>query len=165
TTNSTTNSSTTTQHHGGRVERGERGGGSSSGPFASCKASSLKGYEHSVTIKKGFLLHWTLVNGTSITTNRTSSSSSSSSNTPSGSSDINNSASKGGRAKLRLALEAQQGSGAESGWISIGWSTDGRMVPADAVIGNLPGRKVAEYSMTGYRISDVTATRNFSVTE
>ncbi|GJP29831.1 hypothetical protein CLOM_g19924, partial [Closterium sp. NIES-68] len=130
---------------GGRGEGGEGAGlgsGSSSGA-AACQSSSLSGYEHSVTVTSGLLLHWTLVSAATTTT----------------------STSTGGRAQVQLALEAQQGSGAESGWISIGWSTDGRMAPADAVIGNLPGNAVAAYAMTGYQMSDVAVTTNFSVAE
>ncbi|GJP79681.1 hypothetical protein CLOP_g9882, partial [Closterium sp. NIES-67] len=161
TVGSSAGSNSTASEEGGEGgEGGEgagQGDGSSSGA-AACQASSLSGYEHSFTIKNGFLLHWTLVSATS-------SSSSKSSGTPSSSSGSNSSGSAGARAQLRLALEAQQGSGAVSGWISIGWSTDGRMAPADAVIGNLPGNEVAAYAMTGYHISDVTRTTNFTVTE
>ncbi|GJP29828.1 hypothetical protein CLOM_g19924 [Closterium sp. NIES-68] len=145
---SSAGSNTTTgdgEWEGGRGEGGEGAGlgsGSSSGA-AACQSSSLSGYEHSVTVTSGLLLHWTLVSAATTTT----------------------STSTGGRAQVQLALEAQQGSGAESGWISIGWSTDGRMAPADAVIGNLPGNAVAAYAMTGYQMSDVAVTTNFSVAE
>ncbi|CAI5503629.1 unnamed protein product [Closterium sp. Naga37s-1] len=149
---------------GGEGGGGGTGRGGGSGAASACQASSLAGYEHSVTLTNGLLLHWTLVNGTT-TTNSSSTSTPTTSTASSTSSASSSSDSTGGKAQLRLALEAQQGSGAESGWISIGWSTNGRMAPADAVIGNLPGSEVAAYAMTGYQMSDVTVTSRFSVTE
>ncbi|CAI5968579.1 unnamed protein product [Closterium sp. NIES-65] len=62
-----------------------------------------------------------------------------------------------------MALEAKAGSGAESGWISAGWSADGRMYPADCVIGNLPGGSMGAYYMSGYGDSDVAPTSSFAL--
>eukprot|EP00475_Leptophrys_vorax_P011399 TRINITY_DN1793_c0_g1_i2.p1 TRINITY_DN1793_c0_g1~~TRINITY_DN1793_c0_g1_i2.p1 ORF type:complete len:587 (-),score=-0.67 TRINITY_DN1793_c0_g1_i2:239-1999(-) len=53
-----------------------------------------------------------------------------------------------------FAIEAKKGSGAETGWISVGWSTNGAMAPADAVVGNLPG--VQAYKLAGYKMADLT---------
>ncbi|CAI5494466.1 unnamed protein product [Closterium sp. Naga37s-1] len=64
---------------------------------------------------------------------------------------------------LQMALEAKAGSGAESGWISAGWSADGRMYPADCVIGNLPGGSMGAYYMSGYGDSDVAPTSSFAL--
>ncbi|GJP31843.1 hypothetical protein CLOM_g15278 [Closterium sp. NIES-68] len=62
---------------------------------------------------------------------------------------------------VHMALEATQESYAGNGWLGIGWSDNGQMAPADAVIGNTPG--VAPYEMTGYRRTEVFPTRNFSL--
>ncbi|CAI5524037.1 unnamed protein product [Closterium sp. Naga37s-1] len=65
--------------------------------------------------------------------------------------------------KVNLALEAAAGSTAAAGWFSLAWSADGRMAPADAVIGNLPGGAVAAYYMSGYAMSDVQPTSSFDI--
>ncbi|CAI5968575.1 unnamed protein product [Closterium sp. NIES-65] len=65
--------------------------------------------------------------------------------------------------KVNLALEAAAGSMAAAGWFSLAWSADGRMAPADAVIGNLPGGDVAAYYMGGYGLGDVQPTSGFSI--
>ena len=43
---------------------------------------------------------------------------------------------------IDYAIEAKPGSGAEQGWVSIGWSNEGKMRGADAVFGNLEGGAV-----------------------
>ncbi|CAI5530605.1 unnamed protein product, partial [Closterium sp. Naga37s-1] len=49
------------------------------------------------------------------------------------------------------ALEAKHGSGAETGWMSIGWTKKaGLMAPADAVVGNLKApNTIVAYTMKG----------------
>ncbi|CAI5468289.1 unnamed protein product [Closterium sp. Yama58-4] len=50
------------------------------------------------------------------------------------------------------AIEAKKGSGAEAGWMSIGWTkTATKMVPSDVVVGNLAAaapNNVVAYTMT-----------------
>ncbi|GJP68706.1 hypothetical protein CLOP_g25369, partial [Closterium sp. NIES-67] len=65
--------------------------------------------------------------------------------------------------KVNLALEAAAGSTAAAGWFSLAWTADGRMAPADTIIGNLPGGAVASYYMSGYGMSDVQPTSSFSI--
>ncbi|CAI5991292.1 unnamed protein product [Closterium sp. NIES-65] len=67
-----------------------------------------------------------------------------------------------GTTEMDFAIEARPGSRAESTWVSVGWSS-GRMAPADAVMGNLPGNKVAAYSIQGYDMGSVVPTTAFSV--
>ncbi|GJP45011.1 hypothetical protein CLOM_g4397 [Closterium sp. NIES-68] len=73
---------------------------------------------------------------------------------------------------MEFALEARFGSGAENGWIAVGWSHDGRMVPSLAIVGSpagiaapsrAPGGRgtgpggmagVAAYAISGYRRED-----------
>ncbi|CAI7902000.1 unnamed protein product [Closterium sp. NIES-53] len=60
------------------------------------------------------------------------------------------------------AIEAKQGSGAETGWMSIGWTKKaGLMAPADAVVGNLAAaapNNVLAYAMTAKTVSKVKKT-------
>ena len=46
---------------------------------------------------------------------------------------------------IDFALEATKASGASTGWLAVGWSTDSQMIGSDAVVGNLPGNGVAAY--------------------
>ncbi|CAI5465581.1 unnamed protein product [Closterium sp. Yama58-4] len=66
---------------------------------------------------------------------------------------------------LRAAIIAQASSGANKGWVAVGWTkAAGKMYPADAVVGNLgskPGA-VEPYAMTSY--SAVTKSTAFTVT-
>ncbi|CAI7810628.1 unnamed protein product [Closterium sp. NIES-54] len=66
---------------------------------------------------------------------------------------------------LRAAIIAQASSGAQKGWIAIGWTKSaGKMYPADAVVGNLgtAPAKVEPYAMTSY--SAVAKSSAFTVT-
>ncbi|CAI7911406.1 unnamed protein product, partial [Closterium sp. NIES-53] len=65
--------------------------------------------------------------------------------------------------QVNLALEVAAGSTAAAGWFALAWSADGRMAPADAVIGNLPGGAVAAYYMSGYGLGDVQPTSGFGI--
>ncbi|CAI5490020.1 unnamed protein product [Closterium sp. Naga37s-1] len=65
--------------------------------------------------------------------------------------------------QVNLALEAAAGSEAAGGWMSLGWSRSGSMVPADAVIGNLANGAVRPFYLTGYRRWMVQQTSTFSV--
>ncbi|CAI5474600.1 unnamed protein product [Closterium sp. Yama58-4] len=79
---------------------------------------------------------------------------------------------------LEFALEARFGSGAENGWVAVGWSHDGRMVPSMAIVGSPAGTAaqnpggrgigsgggvgvlgkaagVASYAISGYKRDDV----------
>ncbi|CAI5966665.1 unnamed protein product, partial [Closterium sp. NIES-65] len=49
---------------------------------------------------------------------------------------------------LTMAVEAKSGA-AKSGWISLAWTANNKMAPADAVFGNLAGGKVARTTSTG----------------
>ncbi|CAI5980102.1 unnamed protein product [Closterium sp. NIES-64] len=62
-----------------------------------------------------------------------------------------------------MAIEAKAPGKARTGWISVGWSSKGAMVPADAVVGNLPGGRVVPYAIKGYRTSKLLPTTAFSV--
>ncbi|CAI5994841.1 unnamed protein product [Closterium sp. NIES-65] len=59
---------------------------------------------------------------------------------------------------------------ATSGWVAVGWSSSGKMYPADAAIGNLPrgtlanGAAVGAYHLSGYGLSDVALTSSFELT-
>ncbi|CAI7826525.1 unnamed protein product [Closterium sp. NIES-54] len=53
--------------------------------------------------------------------------------------------------QVDMAIEAKAAGNANAGWISVGWPAKAAMVPADAVIGNLPGGRVATYALKGYR--------------
>ncbi|CAI6008278.1 unnamed protein product [Closterium sp. NIES-65] len=66
---------------------------------------------------------------------------------------------------LRAAIIAQASSGANKGWVAIGWTKSaGKMYPADAVVGNLGSKpaKVEPYAMTSY--SAVAKSSAFTVT-
>ena len=54
-------------------------------------------------------------------------------------------------------MEAQPNSGAESGWLGIGWSPDGTMIAADSVIGNLRGNQVQTWYLADYTQDTFTA--------
>lgn len=56
---------------------------------------------------------------------------------------------------FRMAVEAKKGSGAETGWIAVGWSNNGAMAPSDAVVGNLPDVKA--FTLGGYKLTDLKA--------
>ncbi|CAI5473813.1 unnamed protein product [Closterium sp. Yama58-4] len=60
------------------------------------------------------------------------------------------------------AIEAKKGSGAEKGWISIGWTaTRGKMCNSDVVVGNLAAaapNNVLAYSMTSRDLSGIQTT-------
>ncbi|CAI5507796.1 unnamed protein product [Closterium sp. Naga37s-1] len=60
--------------------------------------------------------------------------------------------------QVDIAIEAKAAGKAKAGWISVGWPTKAAMVPADAVIGNLPGGRVATYALKGYRSSKLVPT-------
>ncbi|CAI7807165.1 unnamed protein product [Closterium sp. NIES-54] len=61
---------------------------------------------------------------------------------------------------VKIAFEAKRGSGAALGWVSVGFSKDGKMSPADAIIGNQPDTPIAAYSMTGYDAGSITVNKN-----
>ncbi|GJP45830.1 hypothetical protein CLOM_g5175 [Closterium sp. NIES-68] len=65
--------------------------------------------------------------------------------------------------QVKIALVAKVGSGAAKGWIALGFSNSGAMVPADAVIGNTEDVPIAAYSILGYGQQDVVRTDNFSI--
>ncbi|CAI7868588.1 unnamed protein product [Closterium sp. NIES-53] len=65
--------------------------------------------------------------------------------------------------QVNVALEAAAGSEAAGGWMSLGWSRSGSMVPADAVIGNLANGAVRAFYLTGYRRWMVQQSSAFSV--
>ncbi|CAI7806997.1 unnamed protein product [Closterium sp. NIES-54] len=54
---------------------------------------------------------------------------------------------------FQMAFEAKRLSGAENSWISVGWSNNGAMAPADAVVGNTPGIKA--YRLDGYKMAEL----------
>ncbi|CAI7807075.1 unnamed protein product [Closterium sp. NIES-54] len=54
---------------------------------------------------------------------------------------------------FQVAFEAKHLSGAENSWIAVGWSNNGAMAPADAVVGNMPGIKA--YRLDGYKIAEL----------
>ncbi|CAI5509595.1 unnamed protein product, partial [Closterium sp. Naga37s-1] len=56
-----------------------------------------------------------------------------------------------------MAVEAKSGSPAKDGWMSLGWSNpSGRMVPSDAVIGNLYGGEIYAYKVPGYSVGSLS---------
>lgn len=60
---------------------------------------------------------------------------------------------------LYAALQALPGSGGTKGWISVGWSPDGKMVNSDAMVGNLAGvTKVKAYYLATHKITRPTTT-------
>ncbi|CAI5471956.1 unnamed protein product [Closterium sp. Yama58-4] len=61
---------------------------------------------------------------------------------------------------VKIAFEAKRGSGAALGWVSVGFSKDGKMSPADAIIGNQPDTPIAAYSTTGYDAGSITVNKN-----
>ncbi|CAI5490549.1 unnamed protein product [Closterium sp. Naga37s-1] len=72
--------------------------------------------------------------------------------------------------KTRADTIAMAADVATSGWVAIGWSSSGKMYPADAAIGNLPrgtlsnGAAVGAYHLSGYGVSDVALTSSFELT-
>ncbi|CAI5523506.1 unnamed protein product [Closterium sp. Naga37s-1] len=56
---------------------------------------------------------------------------------------------------IELAMEAKPGSGANNGWLSLAWSSSGRMAPADAIIGNRMGGTLGSYLITGYTMQSL----------
>ena len=58
---------------------------------------------------------------------------------------------------LRMAVQARRASG---GWLSVGWSSDGTMVPGTAVIGMIDSSggssSVEMYTLSGKSVTDVT---------
>ncbi|CAI5979130.1 unnamed protein product [Closterium sp. NIES-65] len=89
---------------------------------------------------------------------------------------------------MQMAVEARPGSeAAAAGWISVGWSLEGHMVPADAIIGGaavppsapqgdlpsvappggLPAEKVLPFYITGYGVGGLERTNglNFNAGE
>ncbi|CAI5465583.1 unnamed protein product [Closterium sp. Yama58-4] len=66
---------------------------------------------------------------------------------------------------INFALEAKAASKASKGWLSLGFSKDGKMTGADAVIGNLAGAKpINAYFMKSIALGDVKPTTKFTVT-
>ncbi|CAI7807074.1 unnamed protein product [Closterium sp. NIES-54] len=61
---------------------------------------------------------------------------------------------------VKIAFEAKHRSGAARGWVSVGFSKDGKMSPADAIIGNLPDSPIAAYSVTGYDAASITVNKD-----
>ncbi|CAI7764550.1 unnamed protein product [Closterium sp. NIES-53] len=58
---------------------------------------------------------------------------------------------------VEMAVEAKSGSPAKDGWISLAWSNpSGRMVPSDAVIGNLYGGEIYAYKVPGYSVGSLS---------
>ncbi|CAI7807681.1 unnamed protein product, partial [Closterium sp. NIES-54] len=62
-----------------------------------------------------------------------------------------------------MALEARAGWGVAKGWFSVGWSRDGEMFPADAIVGNLPGGNAQMYSMRGEDAALVVANASIAL--
>ncbi|CAI5465351.1 unnamed protein product [Closterium sp. Yama58-4] len=56
---------------------------------------------------------------------------------------------------IEIAMEAKPGSGANNGWLSLAWTRNGRMAPADAVIGNRMGGTLGSYLITGYTMQSL----------
>ncbi|CAI5534643.1 unnamed protein product [Closterium sp. Naga37s-1] len=56
---------------------------------------------------------------------------------------------------IELAMEAKPGSGANNGWLSLAWSNNGKMAPADAIIGNRMGGTLGSYLITGYTMQSL----------
>ncbi|GJP45009.1 hypothetical protein CLOM_g4395 [Closterium sp. NIES-68] len=58
--------------------------------------------------------------------------------------------------EVEMAVEAKAGSAASDGWMSLAWSSSsGRMVPSDAVAGNLPNGEIYAYKVSGYSTGSV----------
>ncbi|CAI5494471.1 unnamed protein product [Closterium sp. Naga37s-1] len=53
--------------------------------------------------------------------------------------------------------------GASGGWFAVGWSSGGKMYPADAVIAHKAGADIGAYTITGYDSSNVASTTAFSL--
>ncbi|CAI7925001.1 unnamed protein product, partial [Closterium sp. NIES-53] len=64
---------------------------------------------------------------------------------------------------VRFALEARPGSGAEKGWVAVGWSEKGKMFPSDAIIGNTAGGAISAYTITGRTLATISATSAFAI--
>ncbi|GJP73311.1 hypothetical protein CLOP_g4043 [Closterium sp. NIES-67] len=56
---------------------------------------------------------------------------------------------------IEVAMEAKPGSGANNGWLSLAWTNNGKMAPADAVIGNRMGGTLGSYLITGYTMQSL----------
>lgn len=67
---------------------------------------------------------------------------------------------------MEFALQARALTGAEKGWVAVGWSQTGDMVPADAVVGNVDGYSgpVMPFYLTGNNAAGVNPT-TFSIGE
>ncbi|CAI6006915.1 unnamed protein product [Closterium sp. NIES-65] len=64
---------------------------------------------------------------------------------------------------VNFAAQALAGPVAD-GWFAVGWSgSSGRMIPGEAVIGNLPGGKMNPYYLGYYSMAEVVPTLNFSI--
>ncbi|GJP45008.1 hypothetical protein CLOM_g4394 [Closterium sp. NIES-68] len=78
---------------------------------------------------------------------------------------------------MNMAVEARPGSGADTaGWIAVGWSLEGHMVPADAIVGGaaipssalqggLPSESVLPFYITGYEVSSLERTNGLNYDE
>ncbi|CAI5480982.1 unnamed protein product [Closterium sp. Yama58-4] len=56
---------------------------------------------------------------------------------------------------IEIAMEAKPGSGANNGWLALAWTSNGRMAPADAIIGNRMGGTLGTYLITGYTMQSL----------
>ncbi|GJP55278.1 hypothetical protein CLOM_g14258 [Closterium sp. NIES-68] len=56
---------------------------------------------------------------------------------------------------VEVAIEAKAGSGAESGWLSLGWSANGRMGGSEAIIGNKGAGVLGAYDIMGYSMTSI----------
>ncbi|CAI5494445.1 unnamed protein product [Closterium sp. Naga37s-1] len=64
---------------------------------------------------------------------------------------------------INFAAQALAGPVAD-GWFAVGWSgSSGRMIPGEAVIGNLPGGTMNPYYLGYYSMAEVVPTINFSI--
>ncbi|CAI7774419.1 unnamed protein product [Closterium sp. NIES-54] len=64
---------------------------------------------------------------------------------------------------VNFAAQALAGPVAD-GWFAVGWSgSSGRMIPGEAVIGNLPGGTMNPYYLGYYSMAEVVPTINFSI--
>ncbi|CAI7766160.1 unnamed protein product [Closterium sp. NIES-53] len=56
---------------------------------------------------------------------------------------------------VEVALEAQAGGGAESGWLALGWSANGRMGGSETIIGNKAAGVIGTYDIMSYSMTSI----------
>ncbi|CAI5997494.1 unnamed protein product [Closterium sp. NIES-65] len=64
---------------------------------------------------------------------------------------------------LKVAVEAKSGTNVDNGWYGVGWSREGAMAPADAVLGNLAGGQVKAYMLGGYTKTGVQVSNRLTL--